>query len=48
VSIAIYDDVQAFDLAAAHQAALLLLLFSFAMLAAVYALVHRPFTVLQE
>jgi molybdate transport system permease protein len=48
VSIAIYDDVQAFDLAAAHQTALLLLLFSFTMLAAVYALVHKPFTVLQE
>jgi molybdate transport system permease protein len=48
VSIAIYDDVQAFDLASAHRTALALLLFSFAMLAAVYALVQKPFTVLHE
>jgi molybdate transport system permease protein len=48
VSISIYDDVQAFDLASAHQTALALLLFSFAMLATVYALVHRPFAVPHE
>jgi molybdate transport system permease protein len=45
VSIAIYDDVQAFDLAAAHRTSLLLLAFSFAMLATVYALIHKPFAV---
>lgn len=45
VSISIYDDVQAFDLASAHRTALALLLFSFAMLTAVYGLVRRPFAV---
>ncbi|HJZ74590.1 MAG TPA: molybdate ABC transporter permease subunit [Vicinamibacterales bacterium] len=45
VSIAIYDDVQAFDFAAAHQTALLLLLFSFAALASVYALMRKPWAV---
>jgi molybdate transport system permease protein len=48
VSIAIYDDVQAFELAAAHRTSLLLLAFSFAMLAAVYALLHKPFAVPHE
>jgi len=45
VSIAIYDDVQAFRLDAAHQTALLLLLFSFAVLSIVYAALRRPWTV---
>jgi molybdate transport system permease protein len=45
VSIAIYDDVQAFDLAAAHQTALLLLAFSFTALATVYALMRKPWAV---
>jgi len=45
VSIAIYDDVQAFDFAAAHQTALLLLVFSFAALASVYALRRKPWAV---
>jgi molybdate transport system permease protein len=42
VSIAIYDDVQALDYAAAGQTAALLLVFSFAALAATYALQRRP------
>jgi molybdate transport system permease protein len=41
VSIAIYDDVQALDYAAAGQTALFLLLFSFVALAATYALQGR-------
>jgi len=45
VSIAIYDDVQAFDLASAHRTALLLLVFSFAALASVYALMRKPWAV---
>ena len=45
VSIAIYDDVQGFDFAAAHRTALLLLLFSFAALASVYALMRKPWAV---
>ena len=45
VSIAIYDDVQAFDVASAHRTALLLLLFSFAALASVYALLRKPWAV---
>jgi molybdate transport system permease protein len=45
VSIAIYDDVQAFDFASAHRTALLLLLFSFAALASVYALMRKPWAV---
>src|SRR5262249_41355131 len=45
VSIAIYDDVQAFDFAAAHQTALLLLRFSFASLASGYALMRKPWAV---
>ena len=45
VSISIYDSVQAFDFARAHQTALLLLAFSFAVLAGVYAMLRRPFSV---
>jgi molybdate transport system permease protein len=45
VSISIYDDVQAFDFAAAHRTALLLLLFSFAALGSVYALMRKPWAV---
>jgi len=45
VSIAIYDDVQAFDFASAHRTALLLLLFSFAALGSVYALMRKPWAV---
>jgi molybdate transport system permease protein len=41
VSIAIYDQVQALDYASANRTALLLVVFSFAVLAAVYALNHR-------
>ena len=42
VSISIYDQVQAFDLAAANATALLLLGVSFAALAAVYAVLRKP------
>jgi len=45
VSIAIYDDVQSLNLTAAHQTALALLLFSFAALSAVYALMRKPWAV---
>ena len=45
VSISIYDQVQAFQYAAAHRTALLLLVFSFGVLAAVYALLRRPWSV---
>ncbi|HMF97651.1 MAG TPA: molybdate ABC transporter permease subunit [Vicinamibacterales bacterium] len=45
VSIAIYDDVQAFNFAAAHRTALLLLVFSFAALASVYAMMRKPWAV---
>jgi molybdate transport system permease protein len=45
VSIAIYDEVQAFNYAAANQTALLLLLFSFAVLASVYALIRKPWSI---
>ena len=45
VSISIYDDVQSLNMAAAHQTALALLLFSFAALAAVYALMRKPWAV---
>lgn len=41
ISIAIYDDVQALDYAAANHAALLLLIFSFVTLSLVYALNRR-------
>jgi molybdate transport system permease protein len=42
VSIAIYDDVQSLNFAAAHQTALALLAFSFAALSVVYALLRKP------
>ena len=45
VSIAIYDDVQSLNLAAAHQTALVLLLFSFVALSAVYGLMRRSWAV---
>jgi molybdate transport system permease protein len=45
VSIAIYDDVQSLNLTAAHQTALVLLLFSFAALSLVYALMRKPWSV---
>lgn len=45
VSISIYDDVQSFNQSAAHRTALLLLVFSFVMLALVYGLVRKPFAV---
>ncbi len=48
VSISIYDSVQSFNMAAAHQTALLLLGFSFAMLAIVYALLQKPWLVPHE
>jgi molybdate transport system permease protein len=41
VSVAIFDDVEAFNYAAAGQTALFLLLFSFAALAVIYALQRR-------
>ncbi len=45
VSIAIYDEVQSLNMAAAHQTALALLIFSFITLAAVYALSRKPLAV---
>lgn len=45
VSVAIYDDVQAEDYAAAGQTALFLLLFSFAALAVTYALQRRAWVI---
>ena len=45
VSIAIYDDVQAFDYATANATALLLVVFSFVVLAAVYGLNRRVWAV---
>jgi molybdate transport system permease protein len=45
ISISIYDQVQAFEYTAANQTALLLLVFSFLVLAAVYALQRRPWSV---
>jgi molybdate transport system permease protein len=45
VSISIYDDVQALNLAGAHRTALLLLAFSFAALSCVYALLRKPWAV---
>jgi molybdate transport system permease protein len=43
VSISIYDEVQALNYAAAHQTALVLLIFSFAVLAVTYGLQRRMF-----
>ena len=45
ISISIYDQVQAFEYAAANQTALLLLVFSFLVLAVVYGLQRRPWSV---
>ena len=45
VSIAIYDEVQAFDYATAHATAVLLVAFSFVVLAAVYGLNRRVWAV---
>jgi molybdate transport system permease protein len=45
VSIAIYDDVQSLNMAAAHQTALALLMFSFVTLSIVYALSRKPWAV---
>jgi molybdate transport system permease protein len=45
ISIAIYDDVQSLNFAAAHQTALVLLAFSFATLSGVYALIRKPWAV---
>jgi molybdate transport system permease protein len=45
VSISIYDQVQAFEYGAAHRTALLLLVFSFGVLAIVYALLRKPWSV---
>jgi molybdate transport system permease protein len=45
ISISIYDDVQSLNMASAHRTALLLLVFSFAALAAVYALRRKPWAV---
>lgn len=45
VSIAIYDHVQAFQYEEAQATALLLLLFSFVVLASVYALTRKPWAV---
>jgi molybdate transport system permease protein len=45
VSIAIYDDVQSLNLSAANKTALALLLFSFSVLALVYALLRKPWAV---
>jgi molybdate transport system permease protein len=44
VSIAIYDEVQGFQLAEATQTALALLIFSFVVLSAVYALLRKPWS----
>jgi len=45
VSIAIYDQVQGFQYAAANKTAALLLAFSFAVLAGVYAILRKPWAV---
>src|SRR6201997_4766693 len=45
VSISIYDDVQSFDFASAHETALLLLVVSFAALAVVSGLMRKPWAV---
>jgi molybdate transport system permease protein len=45
VSIAIYDDVQALRFVAANETAFVLLIFSFAVLALVYAVVRKPWAV---
>jgi molybdate transport system permease protein len=45
VSISIYDDVQGLNFGAANLTALALLVFSFAVLALVYSLIRRPWSV---
>ena len=45
LSVAIYDDVQSLDYAAAHQASLLLLAFAIAVLTVTYSLQRRPLPV---
>ena len=45
VSISIYDQVQGFQYAAANKTAFLLLAFSFAVLASVYAILRKPWAV---
>ena len=45
VSIAIYDSVQGFNFAAANETALALLVFSFVVLASVYALLRKPWSI---
>jgi molybdate transport system permease protein len=45
ISISIYDDVQSLNMAAAHRTALLLLVFSFTALAAVYAIRRNAWAV---
>lgn len=45
VSVAIYDEVQAFDFATAHATAIVVLLFAFIMLSIVYAVNRRPWSV---
>lgn len=44
ISIAIYDDVQALNYAQANATAMLLLVFSFVILAIVYAFNRKPWT----
>jgi molybdate transport system permease protein len=45
VSISIYDSVQGMQFGAANETALVLLAFSFAVLASVYALIRKPWSV---
>ena len=45
ISISIYDQVQGFQYGAANQTALLLIAFSFLVLAVVYALVRKPWSI---
>lgn len=45
VSIAIYDDVQSLNMSAAHQTALVLLMFSFVALSVVYAVSRKPWAI---
>ncbi len=45
VSISIYDDVQALNMAAAHRTALVLLAFSLAALSVVYGLLRKPWAI---
>jgi molybdate transport system permease protein len=45
ISISIYDDVQSLQFGSANQTALALLVFSFLVLAGVYALIRKPWSV---